>query len=100
MTLEQIQTQILNHWWTQHRTQVRKLNPEQIRRQSMALARITRSEMDSLVAIGLDEPTAWAEARALALVPPPGPEDDVLTPEQESRPPINPMDALRTGPTS
>ncbi|PAU74358.1 hypothetical protein [Halomonas salipaludis] len=86
MTPKEIQAQILNHWWTQHRRQASKLGPEQNQRQSMALARITRSEMDSLIAIGLDERTAWSEASRLALVPPPTSEDIAADPDQMPTP--------------
>lgn len=40
--------------------------------QIIPVARLTRAEMDSLKAIGLDEETAWTEARNLyCLAPPP-----------------------------
>jgi hypothetical protein len=38
----------------------------------MAAAKLTRLEMDNLKALGLDEATAWTEARNLfCLAPPP-----------------------------
>lgn len=75
MRLEEIQQTILNHWLTQHRKALFRLSPEQIQSESMGSARLARQEMDSLKAIGLDEATAWSEAKWLALQAPPSPED-------------------------
>ena len=48
------------------------MGQEEVLKQAMACARLTRKEMDDLKAIGLDEELAWTEARNLyCLAPPP-----------------------------
>lgn len=86
MTPQEIQQQVIHHWWTQHRKQVLKLSPEQIQRESLAQARLALKEMDDLQMIGLDERTAWSEASRLALGPPPTPEDIAADPDQTPTP--------------
>lgn len=75
MMLDDIQQQVLNHWLIQHRRALFRLSPAQIQSESMGSARLARQEMNSLVAIGLDEATAWSEAKWLVLQAPPSPED-------------------------
>ena len=62
----------VNHWTAHFRAQAKVMGREEVLRQAMACARLTRKEMDDLKAIGLDEETAWTEARNLyCLAPPP-----------------------------
>lgn len=73
MTLEEMQQATLNHWLLYHRKACLKLGKE-APKQAMACARLTRMEMDDLKKIGLDEETAWTEARTkYCLAPPPKP---------------------------
>ena len=72
MTLEEMQQTTVNFWMTQFRSQASKMSKEEIQRQSVACARLTRQQMDDLKMIGLDEETAWTETRNLyCLAPPP-----------------------------
>lgn len=74
MTLEEMQQATINHWVLYHRAAFLKLGKESLK-QALACARLTRREMDDLKKIGLDEETAWVEARNLyCLAPPPKPE--------------------------
>ena len=73
MTLDEMQQATINHWLTYHRSAAMKLGKE-LPKQAKACAQLTRKEMDSLKMIGLDEETAWTEARNLfCLAPPPKP---------------------------
>lgn len=72
MTLQEMQQATVNFWWTQFRNQAKAMGKEEVLKQAMACARLTRKEMDQLKTIGLDEETAWTEARNLfCLAPPP-----------------------------
>ncbi len=72
MTLQEMQQATVNFWWTQFRSQAQAMGKEEVLKQAMACARLTRKEMDNLLMIGLDEETAWTEARNLfCLAPPP-----------------------------
>lgn len=72
MTLEQMQQTTVNFWWTQFRSQAQAMGKEEVLKQAMACARLTRKEMEQLKTIGLDEETAWTETRNLfCLAPPP-----------------------------
>ncbi|WP_439683416.1 hypothetical protein MNJPNG_14955 [Cupriavidus oxalaticus] len=72
MTLGEMTQITLNHWMRFHRGAALKMSKEERLKQAMACARLTRAEMDSLKMIGLDEDTAWTEARTLyCLAPPP-----------------------------
>ena len=77
MTLEEMQQTTVNFWMTQFRGQAKMMGKEEILRQSMACARLTRQQMDDLLTIGLDEETAWTETRNLYCLAPP-PKSDLL----------------------
>ena len=64
MTLEEMQSITLETWKTHFPKEYRKLG-KQAGPESMACAKLTRMEMDALKLIGLDEDSAWAEARTL-----------------------------------
>ncbi len=71
MTIEEMQQETTNDWMTYHRRAAKTLGIELLP-QALAFAKLTRREMDSLKAIGLDEENAWLEARNLyCLAPPP-----------------------------
>lgn len=62
----------LSHWASNHPTETKDLPKDWLLRQAQACAQLTRLEMDVLVAGGLSEAEAWAEARSLfCLAPPP-----------------------------
>lgn len=77
MTLEQMQAATISHWRENYPEALKKLGTEMAMRQARACANLTRMEMDTLMAGGLDEATAWVEARNLfCLTPPPEIEED------------------------
>lgn len=65
MTLDEMQQLTINHWRTHFRARVKAMGKEETLKQAMACAKLTRREMDSLKKVGLDEQTAWTEARNL-----------------------------------
>ena len=65
MTLAEMQQMTVNHWTKHFRGQTQKMGQEEVLKQALACARLTRKEMDDLKAVGLDEETAWTEARNL-----------------------------------
>lgn len=72
MTLEEMQQTTLDYWLTYHRRAAVRLGKGTLQEQAMACARLTRSAMEDLMAIGVDEATAWTECRNLyCLAPPP-----------------------------
>jgi hypothetical protein len=72
MTLEEMTQITLNHWMTNYPDRVKKLKAGWLEKQAQACARLTRKEMDMQILVGLDEETAWTEARAyFCLKPPP-----------------------------
>ncbi len=72
MTLVEMQQETIAHWMTYFKKDAKRLGAEELAKQSLACARLTRMEMDSLKLIGLDEEAAWTEARNLfCLAPPP-----------------------------
>lgn len=72
MTVEEMQQITLDHWLSHFRKDALKLGKAGLAKQSLACARLTRREMDDLKLIGIDEDTAWSEARSLyCLTPPP-----------------------------
>lgn len=70
MTMEDIEAHIISFWAENFLKTVKQIGPEECRAQREALARMTLREMDDLKKIGLDEATAWTEARHICLVPP------------------------------
>lgn len=72
MTLQEMAQETINFWMANFRRQALAMGKERLMEQAMACARLTRKEMDDLKEIGLDEATAWTEARNLyCLAPPP-----------------------------
>jgi hypothetical protein len=72
VTLEEMQQATMDFWLTNFPRRATKMGKEQLHRQAMGCAKLTRLEMDALKAVGLDEQTAWTEARNLfCLAPPP-----------------------------
>lgn len=77
MNLEQMQAVTLSHWKENYPAELKALGPEMAMRQARACASLTRMEMDTLILGGLDEATAWVEAKTLfCLTPPPEIEED------------------------
>ena len=71
----------LNHWTRNYREEIQGSPKDWLLKQAEACAQLTRLEMDVLVAGGLQEEQAWAEARSLfCLAPPPkyDPPDEAL----------------------
>ena len=79
MTLAEMQQMTVNHWNKHFRGQTQKMGQEEVLKQALACARLTRLEMDSLKAVGLDEETAWTEARNLFCLAPPSIFDHLQT---------------------
>lgn len=65
MTQTEMIQETMAHWLTYHRAALNKIPKAERLVQATACADLTRLEMDSLKAIGLDEETAWVEARNL-----------------------------------
>lgn len=77
MTLEEMQAITLRHWKENYPQGLKALGPKMAERQALACAKLTRMEMDALKAVGVDEETAWTEARSLfCLTPPPEIEEE------------------------
>lgn len=55
----------LNHWARNYPREIQNSPPEWLLGQALACAKLTRMEMDVLVAGGLQESQAWSEARSL-----------------------------------
>lgn len=67
-----MQQMTVNFWTSKFRAQTSRMGQEEVLKQAMACARLTRKEMDALKEVGLDEETAWTETRNLfCLAPPP-----------------------------
>lgn len=71
MTPKAMAQTTLNHWTRNYPQEIQNLPKEWLLRQAQACASLTRMEMDVLVASGLDEEQAWAEARSLFCLKPP-----------------------------
>lgn len=71
MTREEMIFQTKLHWLKYHSKAVKNWKPEDFMKQALAAADLTRMEMDSLMLIGLDEKTAWSEAKTLFCIAPP-----------------------------
>lgn len=72
MTIPEMTQITLNFWMKEFRSQALKMPKQERINQAMACARLTRKEMEALMAVGLDEETAWTETRNLfCLAPPP-----------------------------
>lgn len=80
MTEAEMIQETMAHWVTYHRAALNKMPKEERLEQATACARLTRMEMDSLKAIGLDEETAWVEARNLFCLTRPPKYDPQQTP--------------------
>lgn len=65
MTPKAMTQTTLNHWNSNYPKEVSSLPKDWLLRQATACAELTRLEMDVLVAGGLQEEQAWAEARSL-----------------------------------
>lgn len=79
MTLAEMQQMTVNHWTRYFRSQTQKMGQEEVLKQALACARLTRKEMDDLKAVGLDEETAWTESRNLFCLAPPPKSDRLQT---------------------
>jgi len=75
MTHEQIVHTILNMWQECYSDKMLEIGQSERQEQAHALARMAQREMDTLRRGGIDENTAWAEARSICLVPPVTPDD-------------------------
>lgn len=71
MTPKAMAQMTLNHWTRNYPAETRDLPKAWLLRQAEACAQLTRQEMDVLVAGGLQEEQAWAEARSLFCLKPP-----------------------------
>ncbi|WP_319581617.1 hypothetical protein [uncultured Pseudodesulfovibrio sp.] len=76
MTNLQIVDSILKMWQGAYPDEMKSLGKKQCLVQAQALANMTRREMDTLKKGGIDEDTAWTEARYICMVPPPATADD------------------------
>ena len=65
MTLDEMQQITLNHWRATDPARMRKLGPARVQEESLACAKLTRLEMNTLTKGGMSEEEAWAEARNL-----------------------------------
>jgi len=65
MTLPEMTQITLNFWMKEFRGLARKMPQQERIKQAMACARLTRKEMEVLMAMGMDEDTAWTETRNL-----------------------------------
>lgn len=66
MTIEEMQQITLNHWRARFPAMVKRTSPTTLLAESLASAKLTRMEMDTLMkGTGLSEQEAWAEARTL-----------------------------------
>lgn len=79
MTHAEMQQLTINHWMTNFRARAKEMGLEEMQKQAAACARLTRTEMDNLKAVGLDEETAWTEARNLYCLAPPPKSDRLQT---------------------
>jgi hypothetical protein len=71
MTLEEMQQITINHWRATAPEKMRRWKPSTIARQSMACAKLTRMEMDTIkIGTGLTEEEAWQESRHLFCLAP------------------------------
>jgi len=67
---------ILSMWQGCYSDEMKQIGQKECLEQAHALARMTRREMDTLKKGGIDEDTAWTEARFICMVPPVNPDDD------------------------
>lgn len=65
MTLEEMQQITLNHWRATDPSRMKKLGPARVQEESLACAKLTRLEMDTLMKGGMSEEQAWTEARGI-----------------------------------
>ena len=66
MTIEEMQQITLNHWRKTFPAMVKRVSPTTLLSESLASAKLTRLEMDTLMqGTGLSAQEAWAEARTL-----------------------------------